>query len=58
MFHNKIIEVHIFSFDEDIYNEILRVSLIAYTRKEMKFSGLDTLKQQLHKDKIEISAMF
>jgi len=52
------IEVHIFSFDEDIYNEILRVTLIAYTRKEMKFSGLDALKQQLHKDKIEISAMF
>lgn len=52
------IEVHIFSFDEDIYNEILRVSLIVYTRKEMKFSGLDALKQQLHKDKIEISALF
>jgi riboflavin kinase/FMN adenylyltransferase len=52
------IEVHIFSFDEDIYNEILRVSLIAYTRKEMKFSGLDALKEQLHKDKLEISALF
>jgi FAD synthase len=34
------------------------VSLIAYTRKEMKFSGLDALKQQLHKDKEEISALF
>lgn len=52
------IEVHIFSFDEDIYNEILCVSLIAYTRKEMKFAGLDALKEQLHKDKIAISAMF
>ncbi len=52
------IEVHIFSFDEDIYNEILRVSLIAYTRKEMKFAGLEALKEQLHKDKAEISAMF
>jgi riboflavin kinase/FMN adenylyltransferase len=52
------IEVHIFSFDEDIYNETLRVSLIAYTRKEMKFSGLEALKEQLHKDKAEISALF
>lgn len=51
------IEVHIFSFDEDIYNEILRVSLIAFTRKEMKFSGLDALKEQLSKDKQEISAL-
>lgn len=52
------IEVHIFSFDEDIYNETLSVSLIAYTRKEMKFAGLDALKEQLHKDKAEISALF
>ena len=52
------IEVHIFSFDEDIYTETLRVSLIAHTRKEMKFSGLDALKEQLHKDKEAISAMF
>lgn len=52
------IEVHIFSFDEDIYDETLRVSLIAYTRKEMKFAGLEALKEQLHKDKAEISALF
>lgn len=52
------IEVHIFSFDEDIYNETLSVSLIAYTRKEMKFAGLDALKEQLHKDKAEISTLF
>jgi riboflavin kinase/FMN adenylyltransferase len=52
------IEVHIFSFDEDIYDEILKVSLVAYTRKEMKFSGLDALKEQLNKDKESISAMF
>jgi len=52
------IEVHIFSFDEDIYNEILAVNIVAYTRKEMKFPGLEALKEQLNKDKIEISAMF
>lgn len=52
------IEVHIFSFDEDIYNETLSVSLLAYTRKEMKFAGLEALKEQLHKDKAEISALF
>jgi len=52
------IEVHIFSFDEDIYNETLSVCLLAYTRKEMKFAGLEALKEQLHKDKAEISALF
>lgn len=51
------IEVHIFKFDEDIYNEILVVSLVAHTRKEMKFAGLESLKTQLHKDKEEINAL-
>jgi riboflavin kinase / FMN adenylyltransferase len=51
------IEVHIFKFDEDIYNEILVVSLVAHTRKELKFAGLEALKTQLHKDKEEINAL-
>ena len=49
------IEVHIFKFDEDIYNEILVVSLVAHTRKELTFAGLEALKTQLHKDKEEIT---
>ncbi len=49
------VEVHIFKFDEDIYNEILVVSLVAHTRKELKFADLEALKTQLHKDKVEIT---
>jgi riboflavin kinase/FMN adenylyltransferase len=49
------VEVHIFKFDEDIYNEILVVSLVAHTRKELKFADLEALKTQLHKDKEEIT---
>lgn len=52
------IEVHIFNFDEDIYGEQLRVSLVKYTRKELKFAGLDALKSQLHLDKKQISEYF
>jgi riboflavin kinase/FMN adenylyltransferase len=51
------IEVHIFKFDEDIYNEILVVSLVAHTRKELKFAGLEALKTQLYKDKEEITLL-
>ena len=51
------IEVHIFKFDEDIYNEILVVSLVAHTRKELKFAGLEALKTQLHKDKEVITLL-
>lgn len=49
------IEVHIFEFNEDIYDEILKVELLFHTRKELKFAGISALKQQLEKDKIEIS---
>jgi riboflavin kinase/FMN adenylyltransferase len=48
------IEVHIFSFDEVIYGEKLKVELLEYIRKEMKFSGLAALKEQLILDKIMI----
>lgn len=51
------IEVHIFKFNEDIYSKRLTVELYAYTRKEMKFSGLDALKSQLDNDKIKISEL-
>jgi riboflavin kinase/FMN adenylyltransferase len=51
------IEVHLFNFSEDIYHEQLRVEMLFHTRKEMKFSGIDALKQQLENDKIEISSI-
>ena len=51
------IEVHIFDFDEEIYGNKLKVELVAYTRKEMKFSGLDALKAQLNKDKSDINIL-
>ena len=49
------IEVHIFSFDEEIYGKRLRVGLLEYVRKELKFSGLEALKDQLKNDKENIS---
>jgi riboflavin kinase/FMN adenylyltransferase len=49
------IEVHIFSFDEEIYGKRLRVGLLDYVRKEMKFSGLEALKDQLKFDKKNIT---
>jgi riboflavin kinase/FMN adenylyltransferase len=48
------IEVNIFEFDEDIYGQIICVELIQFIRNEMKFSGLEALKEQLHTDKQQI----
>lgn len=47
----QTIEVNIFRFDEDIYQENIRIRLMGQIRKEMKFKSLDSLQQQLAKDK-------
>ena len=47
----KVIEVNIFNFDADIYENTITVSVYDFIRGEEKFSGLDALKQQLYLDK-------
>lgn len=47
----KVIEVNIFSFDEMIYGSRLKVSVAGKLRDEVKFSGLDALKEQLASDR-------
>ena len=54
----RVIEVNLFDFDTDIYGKRLRVYVKKRLRDEVKFNGLDELKQQLAKDKNEaISAL-
>ena len=48
----RMIEVNIFDFNADIYGQVLRVYIKKYIRGEVKFNGLDALKDQLLKDKI------
>ena len=50
---NRMIEVNIFDFDEEIYGRHLKVWLKHHLRSEVKFSGIDALKEQLSKDKEE-----
>lgn len=52
---NRVIEVNIFNFNEEIYGAKLKVSMYKRLRDEVKFSGLDALKAQLAKDKEEAS---
>ncbi|MES2590283.1 MAG: bifunctional riboflavin kinase/FAD synthetase [Bacteroidota bacterium] len=44
------IEVNIFDFNKDIYNEIITIYFIERLRDELKFNNLDELKVQLAKD--------
>jgi riboflavin kinase/FMN adenylyltransferase len=44
------VEVHILDFDKTIYGEKIRVNFVKRLRGEVKFSGIDALKQQIAKD--------
>lgn len=49
---NKRLEVNIFEFDEDIYGREITVAFVQRIRGEVKFSGIEALKDQLEKDKV------
>jgi riboflavin kinase / FMN adenylyltransferase len=47
----KAIEVHIFDFDTSIYERTVRIYVCYFLRNEIKFNGLEALKEQLFTDK-------
>ena len=48
----RVIEVNIFDFNEDIYEKAITITLKKHLRSEIKFNGLEALKEQLANDKI------
>jgi len=53
----SVIEVNIFEFSSNIYNSSITVYFKYFLRREQKFSGIDTLKQQLAEDKVNALRM-
>jgi len=49
----RVIEVNLFDFAEEIYDQTLRVYVKKYLREEIKFDSLDELVKQIDQDKIE-----
>jgi riboflavin kinase/FMN adenylyltransferase len=47
------LEVNLFDFNSDLYEQDITVALHAYIRAEVKFSGLDALKAQIAADAAE-----
>ena len=52
--HKLTFEVHIFDFSEELYGQTISVYLHDFIREEKRFSGLDELKNQLHRDESEV----
>ncbi|MBP1744038.1 MAG: riboflavin biosynthesis protein RibF [Firmicutes bacterium] len=46
------VETHIIGFDEDLYDEIIKINFIKRIRDEKKFNSLLDLSEQLKKDKL------
>jgi len=48
------IEVNIFDFDKEIYNQNIRMEFLHYIRGDIKFDSLEALTAQLAQDKLEV----
>ncbi len=44
------VEIHIFDFSQDIYDQTVRVHFVQRLRSEIRFSGIAELKSQIEKD--------
>lgn len=45
-----LLEVWLFDFDEDLYDQVIETDLIAFLRPEEKFPSLETMTEQVHRD--------
>ena len=52
------IEVNIFDFDKEIYGQYVKMNFLEFLRSDVKFTGLEALKEQLKKDKEATLAYF
>ena len=46
----RLLELHLFDLDEDIYGEEIEVRFLRYLRPEQKFENLEALKAQIARD--------
>jgi riboflavin kinase/FMN adenylyltransferase len=54
----RVLEVHLFDFDGDIYGEDLEITFTKFLRSEQRFPGLDALKAQIARDVEAAKAIF
>jgi riboflavin kinase/FMN adenylyltransferase len=54
----RVIEVHLFDFNADIYGESVRITVCTHIRGEQVFSGIEALTEQLKKDEVDSRRFF
>ena len=50
---NRVIEVHLFDFNSDIYGKSVTITVCNHLRREQVFSGIEALTEQLKKDEVD-----
>lgn len=55
---NRVIEVHLFDFNSDIYGESVTITVSNHLRREQVFSGIEALTEQLKKDEVNSRRYF
>ena len=55
---HRVIEVHLFDFNSDIYGDAVTISLCHRLRGEQTFSGIEALTEQLKKDEVDSRRYF
>ncbi|GAA5494321.1 bifunctional riboflavin kinase/FMN adenylyltransferase [Rubritalea halochordaticola] len=46
----RLLEVHVFGFDEDVYGQVIEAEFLDYIRPEKKFDSIEALKAQIEDD--------
>jgi len=54
----RLLEVHLFGLDSEIYGEDLEVEFVEFIRPEQKFDGLESLKRQIGRDVAAVLSFF
>jgi riboflavin kinase / FMN adenylyltransferase len=54
----RLLEVHLFGLDGEIYGEDLEVEFVEFIRPEQKFDGIEALQAQIGKDAAAAKAVF
>jgi len=52
-----LLEVFIFDFDRDIYGEYITVQFVTRLREERKYSDVDSMVEQMHRDVVDARAV-
>lgn len=55
---SKRMETYVYDFSGSLYGQEIEVQLFRFERPEMKFNGLDELKNQIHRDKASTMEYF